>query len=184
MPIYTRKGDKGETSLFGGKRVPKYSLRVDTYGTVDELDSLIGLIIARIESSKFKVKSLRKTRDELVKIQNDLLDIGSTLANLEAKPLLYLDERVLDFEKLIDEMTVKMPELKNFILPGGGEVGALLHMSRTLCRRVERRIVELAQTEAVDNHIIKYFNRMSDLLFTMARFVNHREKQKENIWKK
>ncbi len=174
MPIYTRKGDKGETSLFGGKRVKKFSLRVETYGTVDELNSSIGVAIANVSSIK----------KELTKIQNDLLHIGSTLANPSAKKLLELEKRVLEFEKLIDKMTEKMPVLRNFILPGGGKAGSILHLSRTICRRAERRIVELADKEEVDENIIKYLNRLSDLLFTMARFVNHKEKKKETIWNK
>lgn len=183
MPIYTRKGDKGETSLWGGTRVLKSSLRVDTYGTVDELDSLIGVVVSKIQKSKVKSKKYKlKFKSELEQIQHDLLLIGSTLANLNAKPLEQLSSRVDHFEKFIDEMTIKMPELRNFILPGGGEAGAMLHLSRTICRRVERRLVELSQKEAVDDHIIKYFNRLSDLFFTMARYANYKEKKKETIW--
>lgn len=174
--IYTKKGDKGETSLWGGVRVPKYSLRVETYGTVDELDSLLGVVGSKLKRGKIK--------KELEKIQHDLLLIGSTLANPQADSLPQLSKRVEEFELLIDELTEKMPVLRNFILPGGGEAGALLHFARTLCRRVERRVVQLNSEEGVDEHIIKYFNRFSDLLFTLARFMNYSQKKKETIWKK
>ncbi len=176
MPIYTRTGDKGQTSLFGGTRVLKSDDRVDTYGTIDELNSLLGLVVANIET---KHKRLAK---ELEGIQHDLFDIGSNLANPKAKPISRLPERVVEFEKRIDEMTAKMPELHNFILPGGGRVGANLHQARTVCRRAERRLIALIQHEEIDEQVIKYVNRLSDLLFTMARFVNHKEKKKETIW--
>lgn len=193
MPIYTRTGDKGQTSLYGGVRVPKYSLRVETYGTVDELNSILGLAGAEIQSAKFrspKYKSKLKNLTNMV--QNDLLELGSMLANPTKKQRHTKEEQeylqgvyahVQQFEKEIDFMTEKMPELRNFILPGGGRVGALFHHARTVCRRVERRIVELSEKEEVYEEIIKYFNRLSDLLFTMARFANYAQKKKENIWK-
>jgi len=178
MPIYTRTGDKGQTSLFGGTRVLKSDDRVDTYGTLDELNSLLGVVVANIETRHKKLAS------DLERIQHDLLDIGSYLANPQAQPLSRLPERILAFEKSIDLMTGKMPPLHNFILPGGGRVGASLHQARTVCRRAERRLVSLVQQEDIDEHVVKYVNRMSDLLFTMARFVNHQEKKKETIWQK
>ena len=177
MPIYTRTGDKGQTSLFNKQRVFKFHIRVEAYGTVDELNSAIGVVL----SSKYKVLSIKK---ELTKIQNDLLEIGSTLANPSAKPLNYLRKRVVEFERFIDKMTLQMPVLKNFILPGGGKAGAFLQFARTVSRRAERRVVELADKENIDSNIVIYMNRLSDLLFTMARFVNFKEKQKETIWKK
>lgn len=177
MAIYTRTGDKGKTSLFSGIRVSKADLRVETYGTVDELNSVIGLILS------LGKKYLNLNR-ELIKIQRDLLDIGSALANPKSKPLNYLEKRVKEFENLIDEMTKSLPPLKNFILPGGGKTGAMLNLARTVCRRAERRIVALNGQEKIDNNIIVYFNRLSDLLFIMARFLNFKEKKKEAVWKK
>jgi cob(I)alamin adenosyltransferase len=177
MAIYTRTGDKGRTSLFSGVRVSKASLRVETYGTVDELNSVIGLVLS------FNKNSL-KLRRELLKIQQDLLDVGSALANPKSKPLNYLEKRVKEFENFIDEMTKSLPPLKNFILPGGGKTGATLNLARTVCRRAERRIVALSSQEKIDGNIIVYFNRLSDLLFVMARFSNFREKKKEAVWKK
>ncbi|MBI2430881.1 MAG: cob(I)yrinic acid a,c-diamide adenosyltransferase [Candidatus Levybacteria bacterium] len=172
MKIYTKTGDKGETSLFGGKRVSKASLRVEAYGTVDELNSAIGVVLAKMENK------------ELSNIQNDLFLIGTMLANPKAKIVTGLQKRVEEFETLIDRMTSKLPELRNFILPGGGTTGSLLHVARTVCRRAERRVVALSQKEKVDRAILMYFNRLSDLLFTMARYVNHKEKKKEVIWTK
>lgn len=176
MPIYTRRGDKGQTSLFGGTRVLKSDERVDTYGTVDELNSLVGVVVAHIENRHKKLATV------LESIQHDLFDIGSYLANPKALPVKRLEERAVFFEQEIDKMTEKMPELHNFILPGGGRVGASLHQARTVCRRAERRLVALIQKEEVDENVVKYVNRLSDLLFTMARFVNHKEKKKETKW--
>ncbi len=182
--IYTRKGDKGQTSLFGNTRVSKTDKRVDTYGTVDELNSTIGHAIAHLKEIKKGKKKIQKVTDELEHIQHDLLNIGSTLANPENPKLPQLAQRVIDFEKLIDLMTEALPPLHNFIHPGGGLSGSQLHFCRTTCRRTERRIVSLSQDEDIDDNIRMYFNRLSDLLFTMARYVNHIEKQKETIWNK
>lgn len=177
IKIYTRTGDKGQTSLFGGKRVSKASERVDTYGTVDELNSMIGVVIAHLTQ---KHKSISR---ELTRIQNDLFDVGASLANPTAKPQESLIRRAKEFEHLIDDLTKKMPEIRNFILPGGGKAGSYLHMARTICRRAERRITALSKKEQVDDEVIKYFNRLSDLLFTMARFVNQKDKKKETVWR-
>lgn len=177
MPIYTRRGDRGQTSLFGGTRVLKSATRVDTYGTIDELNSVLGLVVAQLS---VKHSPLKK---ELEKIQHNLFAIGSYLANPQAEPLADLSKRVEEFEKMIDEQTAKMPELHNFILPGGGKAGASLHQARTVCRRAERRLVALMQEEEIDGLVVKYINRLSDLLFSTARFVNHKEKKKETLWK-
>src|SRR3989344_3696019 len=171
MAIYTRTGDKGKTSLFDGKRVLKSDKKVETYGTVDELNSAIGAASAFI-----KIKSINK---ELEEIQNDLLEIGSSLAVSTTLPADQLKNRPQEFEKLIDKLTKQLPPLSQFILPGGGKGGAHLHVARTIARRAERRVVGLSRTEKVDEIIIIYLNRLSDLLFTMARFVNFKEKKKE-----
>ncbi len=181
MAIYTRTGVKGKTSLFSGQRVLKSDLRVEAYGTIDELNSAIGVAIAEVKSEKLKVKS------ELERIQNDLLDIGSALANPQngkwQMANCKLSRRVEEFEKFIDQMTAKMPPLSNFILPGGGKAGSFLHLARAVSRRAERRIVALNNKEKIDINIIIYLNRLSDLLFTMARFANFKEKKKEIIWR-
>lgn len=179
MPIYTRTGDKGKTSLLNGERVPKYHTRVDAYGTIDELNSNLGAAIAFLPSSKDQ--SIKK---ELEKIQSDLFEIGSALALPLSKEITGLDKRPTDFEKIIDDLTNQMPPLKNFILPGGSKPGALLHISRTIARKAERKIVALAHKEEIDTNIVTYINRLSDLLFTIARFINIQSKQKETLWSK
>lgn len=175
-PIYTRTGDKGKTSLFDGKKVLKSDRKVETYGTIDELNSVIGLASVFI-----KDKSVLK---ELAEIQNDLLEIGSSLAVTDTLPLDQLKNRPEEFEKLIDKLTLKLPPLTQFILPGGGKGGAHLHLARTVTRRAERMVISLAQKEEIDPTLIIYLNRLSDLMFTFARYINFVEKKKENIWKK
>ncbi len=177
MPIYTRTGDKGTTSLFDGTRVSKSHERVETYAAVDELNSVIGQTLAFLPKSKYK--SVAK---ELETIQHDLFAIGSTLATPHPIPVIGLENRPKEFETLIDSLTKKLPELKNFILPGGSRSGSLLHVSRTFARRAERRVVTLTEKEEVDQAILIYLNRLSDLLFTLARYINHQEKQKEIKW--
>ena len=182
MPIYTKTGDGGTTSLLDGTRVAKDDMRVDTYGSVDELNSQLGVVLAYLQGTPYE-SLLQK---DLLSIQKDLLTIGSILADPKAKVtdkiLQRLDKQVNMFEKQIDAMTGEMPELRNFILPGGGKSGALLHMARTIARRVERRITTLVAKESVETVIIRYFNRLSDLLFTMSRFINFKEGKKETIW--
>ncbi|MEK7534587.1 MAG: cob(I)yrinic acid a,c-diamide adenosyltransferase [Patescibacteria group bacterium] len=190
MAIYTRTGDKGQTSLFNGQRVSKADLRVEAYGTVDELNSVIGLMVAEMSFPRKRESKIGDDgfENELIKIQNDLFEIGSTLANPEVSSqklaVSSLPKRVKVFEDSIDKMTEQMPALSNFILPGGGPIGAMLHFARTVSRRAERRVVALDERKKVDKNIIMYLNRLSDLLFTMARFVNYKEKQKEVIWVK
>lgn len=178
MKIYTKTGDKGKTSLFDGTRVLKNNIRVDTYGTVDELNSTIGVLISFLTQEKIK--------DLLQTIQKDLLDIGSYFANpqenISESFALYLEERISEFEKTIDMYSSQLPELRNFVLPGGSTAGAFCHVARTLTRRAERKIITFSQVEKVDDIVIKYFNRLSDLFFMMSRFVNSHEKVKEIIW--
>lgn len=187
--IYTKTGDKGKTSLFDGSRVAKNDIRVETYGTIDELNSLVGIIVSKMQKEKGKNQKYNaKLKSELTILQNDLFDIGSLLADptktSDKKMSRYLQERTEVFEKHIDEMTAKMPLLANFIIPGGGKVGSFLHLARTVCRRAERRLVALSLQNKVDQEIIIYFNRLSDLLFTMARFANYKEKKKDILWVK
>ena len=182
MPIYTKTGDKGTTSLMDGTRVSKNHPRVDTYGSIDELNSQLGVVLAYLQETPYE--SLLKK--DLLGIQKDLFAIGSVLADpevtIDPKLVKRLDQQVGVFETRIDEMTKQMPELKNFILPGGGKPGALLHMARTIARRVERKITSLVQKESVELVIIRYFNRLSDLLFTMSRYINYKEGNQETIW--
>ncbi len=179
MPIYTRTGDKGKTSLFDGTRVFKSHIRVDSYGTIDELNSIIGVVIARIETRK-----LARIKSELQNIQHDLLDIGSGLAMPEGMPVLGLDRRVNEFEKLVDKIMEEIPRINQFILPGGTQTASFLHLARTVARRAERRIVELSKNEKIDNNVITYINRLSDLFYAMARYANFKENISDVVWKK
>lgn len=179
--IYTKTGDKGETSLFGGRRVSKADLRVETYGTIDELNSVIGVAISEIQNPSPKADEIQ---NKLIKIQKDLFEIGLILANPSKKSKTSLEDRILELEKMIDDLSEKLPNLSNFILPGGGITGSLLHLARAVCRRAERKTVELSRKEGIDKSIIAYLNRLSDLLFTMARFINHQERKKEEIYKR
>ncbi len=173
MSIYTRTGDKGETSLFGGKRVLKSDPQVDLYGSIDELNSYVGLVAGQTTDAT--------TKQFLFTIQGDLLTIGSVLAgwggNLDA-----LVGRVDEMEKHIDDMEKTLPPLQNFILPGGSLGGSLAHVARGVARRVERQLVSYAQKSEVDERIIKYVNRLSDLFFMLARFINKNDGVTETIW--
>lgn len=186
MRIYTKTGDKGKTSLFDGTRVRKDNIRVDTYGILDELNSIVGVCVSMLEgNTKFIVLT-----QELQLIQNDLFDMGAMLADLhtdtskEKKQHRYLRLRVKQMEKHIDRYTATLPQQRTFILPGGGSTGAFLHVARTICRRAERRITTLAAEESIVPELIVYINRLSDYLFAASRFVNHSEKRKEIFWKK
>ena len=178
MSIYTKFGDKGKTSLYGGKTVSKAALRVEAYGTVDELNSFLGIAINTV-----KDKSIR---GELLKLQSDLLEVGASLAsparNKHENLSRYFKDRVSQFEAEIDRLTKKLPDLENFIFPGGGKAGANLHFARTLVRRAERRVVDLSTKEKINIEILVYLNRLSDLLFMYARNLNFKEKQREIKW--
>ena len=177
MKIYTKTGDKGDTSIFGGKRLPKDHVRIESYGTVDELNSYIGLIRDSITHSKY--------RDTLKAVQNRLFTIGSNLASDPDKSLItpdVLDSDIQVLEMGIDEMNEELPALKNFILPGGHVVVSYCHVARCVCRRAERRVVSLAQIEEVDNIIIRYLNRLSDFLFVLARKLGQDLEVEEVVW--
>jgi len=176
--IYTRTGDKGETGLVGGARVSKDSLRVEAYGNVDELNSVLGIVRAFLND--------RELEDLLAEIQNDLFVIGSDLAstaNARQRNIPRVSsERIIAMERTIDKFEAELTPLKAFILPGGGISGSLLHNARTVARRAERRIVTLGKAEAINEQVVPYMNRLSDLLFVMARVANHRENKAETEW--
>ena len=183
MPIYTKKGDKGRTSLFTGKKVSKTAVRIEAIGTIDELNSVIGVVISQIINLLAgKAGHKSQITRELIQIQKDLFEIGASLANPLTKRKFNISNRVKHFEKIIDEMTAKMPKLSNFILPGGTAASAFLHIARTVTRRAERRVVGLSLKESIDKEILIYINRLSDLFLTMSRFVNFKEGKKETIW--
>jgi len=168
--IYTKTGDRGETSLFGGERVPKDHLRLEAYGTVDELNSCLGVCINSAASDG--VKSL------LLELQNRLFDAGSDLATpLDYNRISYTVPRISEVhvamvETAIDRFDGELPELKSFILPGGSEAAARLHVARSVCRRGERAIVALRNTSEINPNLIIFMNRISDLLFVLARYEN------------
>lgn len=177
--IYTRKGDDGTTALGGGQRVPKESLRVTAYGTVDELNSQIGVALA--------TGLCQRLTQVLPTIQNDLFHLGSDLCFLEEDKEQFqipqIEPRHVEaLEKLIDELTAVVGPLENFILPGGSPGAAQLHMARTVCRRAERQVVMLAREEGAGAYVLPYLNRLSDALFVMARFENHERGVAEPLW--
>src|SRR3989344_2205895 len=186
MPIYTKTGDKGQTGLFSGIRVSKTSPRIEAIGTVDELNSVVGLVISQIPNPRLPKtgtggQAKSQIIKELIEIKKDLFEVGSALANPRQRPSLL--KRVGEFEKMIDKMTEELPTLFNFILPGGGEAGSMFHLARTVCRRAERRIAELSKKEKVQSDLSVYINRLSDLFLTMSRYINFKEGKKEIIWK-
>ncbi len=174
MPIYPRTGDKGETSLFGGKRVLKSHFRVNAYGTVDELNSVLGVVLSQLAD--------QRARDFIHQIQKDLFLIGSVLAGAKVR-LDGLPKRVEDLEQVIDWIEGQVPELHNFILPDGVVPAALLYFSRAIARRAERELVALNAEEPVNEKILIYINRLSDFLFMLARYINAQNKFTETIWK-
>lgn len=178
MKIYTKTGDKGETSLIGGTRVPKFHLRIECYGTVDELNSYIGLI---------QCQDIAAHEQQLLKeIQDRLFTIGSSLAaDPERSKMKIPDLRPADIlllEKEMDAMNEVLPELRHFILPGGNTVVSYCHIARCICRRAERLAVHLATESFVDENITIYLNRLSDYLFVLARKMSFDCRAPENIW--
>lgn len=180
MKIYTKTGDKGDTGLIGGKRVGKDHIRVAAYGDVDEVNALLGVVRAHAEEA-----SLRRL---LHAVQRDLFALGAQLADPTArvgtrkKKAAVTAAHVRRLERAIDARESELPPLTAFILPGGSETGALLHSARTVCRRAERSVVALGRQEPVDPRVVVYLNRLSDLLFVLARFANHRRGEPEDRW--
>lgn len=170
MPIYTRTGDKGETSVFGGKRLSKAHLQVEAIGKIDEATSFIGLAIAAIQDTQLKAK--------LTQAQKDLYTIMAFVADAQVE-VLSLIKKVWELEKEIDAISLKLPELKRFLLPQGGEQAARVHVARTLVRTAERAVVRYYHEFAVEDEqvavILSYLNRLSDYLFTVARKVSEEE---------
>jgi cob(I)alamin adenosyltransferase len=179
MKIYTKTGDRGDTGLFGGERVRKDHGRIRAYGTVDEVNAVVGW--ARASAPDAELDSVLK------KIQNDLFDLGAVLATPDPQKLrgpFIGDGDIRALEAVIDRLEKDLEPLRNFILPGGGEAGARLHVARTVCRRSERDIVTLTETTEIDPNVVIYMNRLSDLLFVMARWANWKEKVAEEAWTK
>lgn len=183
MKIYTRTGDDGGTALFGGGRVRKDDARVEAYGSVDELNAVVGWAVTRVAEGDI--------RDRLEGLQHDLFTLGAELATPPARegrkrpatPGAPAD-RVTEMEGWMDDADEELPPLRAFVLPGGTEGAAALHMARTVCRRAERAVVRLAGDDFVDPDVLAYLNRMSDLLFTFARLENHRGGGGDVEWSK
>lgn len=179
MKIYTRTGDKGDTSLFGGQRVPKDALRIEAYGTVDELNSLLGIV--RAVNTEIQIDKI------LDQVQNKLFECGADLATPHSSSKTKItriearDARAL--EKFIDGLETRLKPLRAFIVPGGSPVAAQLHFARTVCRRAERAVIRLSRNEDIGDGIIVYLNRLSDLLFVLARYANHAAGVSETQWK-
>lgn len=182
MKIYTKTGDKGETSLFGGERVWKDDLRICAYGTVDELNAILGVAITELTNKELKIA--------VEGIQNDLFTVGSDLASpldRENKNLVVprVDVKFINrLEALIDKYNSQLPELKNFILPGGSKGSAILHHARTVCRRAEREVVSLSKNGKINSYVEVYLNRLSDLLFVLARFESFMNNTADIAWQK
>ncbi|MFQ5882799.1 MAG: cob(I)yrinic acid a,c-diamide adenosyltransferase [Candidatus Methylomirabilales bacterium] len=181
MKIYTKRGDQGDTGLFDGSRVPKHHPRVEAYGEVDELNALLGTVRAFLKDPEME--------EVLTSIQRDLFAIGALLADPKfgdkrrKEKVALTEARVKALEETIDRYEAALAPLKHFILPGGTGPGALLHLGRTVCRRAERRIVALTgQGISVSPILLMYINRLSDLLFVLARAVNHRQGMEEVPW--
>ena len=178
MPIYTKTGDKGETGLFSSDktkkvRVSKASLRIEAIGSIDEANTFLGLAASFTKNKKIK--------SGVIEIQKHLFEVGSNLAGAKIP----LDKELVKvMEAEIDEMDMTLPRLTHFILPGGGGGGSLLFMARTFVRRAERRVVALSKKEKVSKDVLIYLNRLSDYVYTLARFSNFKEGVKEEIWKK
>ncbi len=175
MKIYTKTGDRGETSLHGGERVPKDTLRIEAYGTVDELNSLLG--VCRSMNQSADVDTI------LEEIQNDLFTLGADLATPAGTVRRILEEDAVRLEKHIDMIEPRLQPLAAFILPGGNRSAALLHFARTVCRRAERLTVRLTRTEKLGSAPTVYLNRLSDLLFMLARWVNSVSNTPETPWR-
>jgi cob(I)alamin adenosyltransferase len=180
MKIYTKTGDKGETGLFGGERVSKNNLRLNAYGSIDELNSFLGLAV--IEVTNGDIKNILKD------LQNKLFVLGSDLATPETEKNVKLkitrlpDSYITDTEQSIDKYEAQLDELKNFILPGGSKGSAILHICRTISRRAEREVVALKNTEHIGENIVIFLNRLSDLFFVLSRFENKYSNIPDTKW--
>lgn len=179
MKIYTKTGDKGQTSLLGGSRVPKHHLRIESYGTIDELNSYIGLL--RDQSID------EKHVEVLLEVQDRLFTIGSYLASEPEKSKVKIpelkEEDILFLEKQIDELNDALPPMRSFVLPGGHTTVSFCHIARCVCRRAERLVVHLSETETVNDSVMRYLNRLSDYLFMLARKLSQELSAAEIAWK-
>ncbi len=187
--VYTKGGDKGETSLVGGTRVPKNHPRIDAYGTIDELNAIVGLIRTFLQSSEAQEEKKNLLDKQLYRIQNDLFNLGADLATPAGhrwEGMIRIDEGIItQLEEWIDLLNEELPPLREFILPGGGPVGAFFHQGRTVCRRAERTILTLNQEDPeLDIFPLTYVNRLSDYLFVAGRWATKQLGEKEFLWER
>jgi cob(I)alamin adenosyltransferase len=184
--VYTRGGDKGETSLAGGQRVPKDSLRIEAYGTVDELNGTIGVARSTVEALTGARPKIAALDAILKRVQHELFNVGSILATLpqdiHPRQARITEAEIVQLETEIDAMNNGLPALRSFVLPGGCRLNAELHVCRTVCRRAERICVALARQEPVDEEIVSYLNRLSDALFVWSRWASHTLGVSEILW--
>jgi len=186
--VYTRTGDDGSTALVGGKRVAKDSPRIDAYGTIDELNSVVGLARVFNEESREAGEAHQFLDEVLCRIQDELFDVGSELAT---PPEFYREgmyrvgaDEVKRLEKIMDRCQKDLTPLNSFVLPGGGRIGAYLHQCRTVCRRAEREILRLSRSEPVNRTLIRYVNRLSDLFFVLSRWISKQTGEPEYLWQR
>ncbi len=186
--VYTRTGDAGKTRLVGGQEVWKDSMRVDAYGTIDELNSLLGLARAVNAQTNGESDAALILETSLKWIQNKLFDLGAILATAPGQSFVKMSNVTADdvarLERIIDDCQKDLEPLKEFILPGGGQLSALLHVSRTVCRRAERLVVSLSKVEPVEPETLKFLNRLSDTLFVLARWVGKQQAELEFLWER
>jgi cob(I)alamin adenosyltransferase len=186
--VYTRTGDAGKTRLAGGQQVWKDSLRVEAYGTVDELNASVGVVRVINAEMVGRHDQAEQLEHELRWVQNKLFDVGSLLATAPGQTFKNMPQvtakDVMRLEKLIDRCQEDLEPLKEFILPGGGKVSGFLHQARTICRRAERLCVRLSREEPLDSTIVKFVNRLSDTLFVLARWVAKTQGEPEFLWER
>ena len=180
--VYTRRGDTGDTALVGGQRVPKDSLRIEAYGTVDELNAFLGAARASAEESA----ATRPLAAILLRVQHELFNLGSIMATLpedvHPKQARVTEAEVAQLEVEMDRMNENLPPLRSFVLPGGSRLNAELHICRTVCRRAERICVALAREESIPGEAVRYLNRLSDALFVWSRWASHVTGATETLW--
>jgi len=181
LKIYTGFGDEGKTRLYGGQIVDKDNLRVEVYGTIDELNSVIGVVVTHIEN--------KRLIEDLQDIQNRLFEISAELAtpaagNINSEDPVINNQNIKEIEKKIDNLDNQLDPLKNFILPGGSQGASFSHLARTICRRAERVLISLNKVELINSRIIVFINRLSDFLFVVARFINKEQNIDDLPWMK
>ena len=184
--VYTKSGDSGQTALIGGERVSKAALRIQCYGTVDELNATLGLVRTAVENSPKADTLTAVLMPVLDRVQNELFNLGAQLATPDAEQRAKMPSvearHVSALEQAIDQLNEDLPALRSFVLPGGGWVSSYFHLARTVCRRAERLVVELAERDSVDDSSLIYLNRLSDACFVFGRYAASAEEHEEPLW--